>query len=42
MVRVKEYLGRGDGEEMGKIFEFVGLRVGLKLKRLEKDEKREG
>ena len=38
---VNEYLASRDAEEMGKIYEFLGLTVGLNLNSLSKDEKRE-
>lgn len=41
VVTVNEYLASRDAEEMGKIFEFLGLTVGLNLNSLSKDEKRE-
>ncbi|QHQ82460.1 LysR family transcriptional regulator [Bacillus subtilis] len=41
IVTVNEYLASRDAEEMGKIFEFLGLTVGLNLNSLDKDEKRE-
>lgn len=39
IVTVNEYLASRDAEEMGKIFEFLGLTVGLNLNSLDKDEK---
>lgn len=41
IVTVNEYLASRDAEEMGKIYEFLGLTVGLNLNSLSKDEKRE-
>lgn len=38
---VNEYLASRDAEQMGKIFEFLGLTVGLNLNSMSKDEKRE-
>ena len=40
IVTVNEYLASRDAQEMGKIFEFLGLTVGLNLNSLDKDEKR--
>ncbi|MGD6817120.1 preprotein translocase subunit SecA [Metabacillus sp. 84] len=40
VVTVNEYLASRDAVEMGKIFEFLGLTVGLNLNQLTKDEKR--
>lgn len=39
IVTVNEYLASRDAQEMGKIFEFLGLTVGLNLNSLDKDEK---
>ncbi|KKI89226.1 preprotein translocase subunit SecA [Bacillus sp. SA1-12] len=41
VVTVNEYLAGRDAHEMGQIFEFLGLTVGLNLNSLNKDEKRE-
>lgn len=41
VVTVNEYLASRDAEQMGKIFEFLGLTVGLNLNSMSKDEKRE-
>ncbi|MBL3647932.1 preprotein translocase subunit SecA [Bacillus vallismortis] len=41
IVTVNEYLASRDAEQMGEIFEFLGLTVGLNLNSLSKDEKRE-
>ncbi|MGM0876472.1 MAG: preprotein translocase subunit SecA [Bacillota bacterium] len=41
VVTVNEYLASRDAHEMGKLFEFLGLTVGLNLNSLSKDEKRE-
>ncbi|MFC0273377.1 preprotein translocase subunit SecA [Metabacillus herbersteinensis] len=41
IVTVNEYLASRDAHEMGKLFDFLGLTVGLNLNSLEKDEKRE-
>ncbi|MGG3571561.1 preprotein translocase subunit SecA [Bacillus gobiensis] len=41
VVTVNEYLASRDAEEMGRIFEFLGLTVGLNLNSLSKAEKRE-
>ncbi|BBP92593.1 hypothetical protein BsIDN1_62110 [Bacillus safensis] len=40
IVTVNEYLASRDAQEMGKIFEFLGLTVGLNLNSLDKDEKK--
>lgn len=39
VVTVNEYLASRDAEQMGKIFEFLGLTVGLNLNSMSKDEK---
>ena len=39
VVTVNEYLARRDAEQMGKIYEFLGLTVGLNLSGLEKEDK---
>ncbi|WP_243388280.1 preprotein translocase subunit SecA [Bacillus kexueae] len=41
VVTVNEYLASRDANEMGQLFEFLGLTVGLNLNSLTKDEKRE-
>ena len=41
IVTVNEYLSSRDATEMGQLFEFLGLTVGLNLNSLDKDEKRE-
>jgi preprotein translocase subunit SecA len=41
IVTVNEYLASRDAHEMGQLFEFLGLTVGLNLNSLNKDEKRE-
>ncbi|MFB5660927.1 preprotein translocase subunit SecA [Alteribacillus sp. HJP-4] len=41
VVTVNDYLARRDSEEMGKLYNFLGLTVGLNLKGLTKEEKRE-
>lgn len=41
VVTVNEYLASRDAHEMGKLYEFLGLTVGLNLNSLDKDEKRE-
>ncbi|WP_335871574.1 preprotein translocase subunit SecA [Bacillus sp. 2205SS5-2] len=41
VVTVNEYLASRDAEEMGNLFEFLGLTVGLNLNSLTKEEKRE-
>ncbi|HLG26190.1 MAG TPA: preprotein translocase subunit SecA [Paenisporosarcina sp.] len=41
VVTVNEYLASRDAEEMGKLYNFLGLTVGLNLNSLTKDEKRE-
>lgn len=41
VVTVNEYLASRDAEEMGQLFEFLGLTVGLNLNSMNKDEKRE-
>ena len=40
VVTVNEYLASRDAEEMGKLYNFLGLTVGLNLNSLNKDEKR--
>jgi len=41
VVTVNEYLASRDAVEMGKLYDFLGLTVGLNLNSLNKDEKRE-
>ncbi len=41
VVTVNEYLASRDAEEMGKLYNFLGLTVGLNLNSLNKDEKRD-
>lgn len=41
VVTVNEYLASRDAQEMGQLYEFLGLSVGLNLNHLGKDEKRE-
>lgn len=41
VVTVNEYLASRDANEMGELFEFLGLTVGLNLNSLSKEEKRE-
>lgn len=41
VVTVNEYLASRDAAEMGQIYEFLGLTVGLNLNSMDKDEKRE-
>ncbi|PGT83859.1 preprotein translocase subunit SecA [Bacillus sp. AFS040349] len=41
VVTVNEYLASRDANEMGQLYEFLGLTVGLNLNSLDKDEKRE-
>ena len=41
VVTVNDYLARRDATEMGKIYEFLGLSVGLNLHDMTKEEKRE-
>ncbi|MBU9722265.1 MULTISPECIES: preprotein translocase subunit SecA [Bacillaceae] len=41
VVTVNEYLARRDAEEMGKLYNFLGLTVGLNVSGMSKDEKRE-
>ena len=41
VVTVNEYLASRDAAEMGELFNFLGLTVGLNLNSLSKDEKRE-
>ncbi|MBP3308210.1 MAG: preprotein translocase subunit SecA [Clostridia bacterium] len=40
IVTVNEYLARRDMEEMGKVYSFLGLTVGLLTRTYDKDEKR--
>ncbi|KMY51819.1 preprotein translocase subunit SecA [Peribacillus loiseleuriae] len=41
VVTVNEYLASRDAEEMGKLYEFMGLTVGLNLNGMSKEEKQE-
>lgn len=41
VVTVNEYLAKRDATEMGKLYEFLGLTVGLNLNSLSKEEKRQ-
>lgn len=41
VVTVNEYLASRDAMEMGQLYEFLGMSVGLNLNSLSKDEKRE-
>ncbi|WP_438316197.1 preprotein translocase subunit SecA [Sporosarcina sp. FA9] len=41
VVTVNEYLASRDAEEMGNLYEFLGLTVGLNLNSMSKEEKRE-
>ncbi|MDQ0254555.1 preprotein translocase subunit SecA [Evansella vedderi] len=41
VVTVNEYLARRDAEEMGKLYQFLGLTVGLNVSGMSKDEKRD-
>ncbi|MGI2327462.1 preprotein translocase subunit SecA [Planococcus sp. YIM B11945] len=41
VVTVNEYLASRDAEEMGRLYEWLGLSVGLNMNSLTKDEKRE-
>ncbi|KIL42953.1 preprotein translocase subunit SecA [Jeotgalibacillus campisalis] len=41
VVTVNEYLAARDAEEMGQLYNFLGLSVGLNINSLTKDEKRE-
>lgn len=41
VVTVNEYLASRDANEMGQLYEFLGLSVGLNLNSLSKEEKRE-
>ncbi len=41
IVTVNDYLAKRDSEWMGKIYNFLGLKVGLIIHDLEKDERRE-
>ncbi|KUP05244.1 preprotein translocase subunit SecA [Bacillus coahuilensis p1.1.43] len=41
VITVNEYLASRDASEMGKLFEFLGLTVGLNLNSLEKEQKRD-
>ncbi|MDZ5711498.1 preprotein translocase subunit SecA [Jeotgalibacillus haloalkalitolerans] len=41
VVTVNEYLASRDADEMGQLYNFLGLTVGLNLNSMDKDEKRE-
>ncbi len=41
VVTVNEYLASRDAEEMGRLYEFLGLTVGLNLNSMTKEEKKE-
>ena len=41
VVTVNEYLASRDAEEMGELYEFLGITVGLNLNSMSKEEKRE-
>lgn len=41
VITVNEYLASRDAEEMGVLFEFLGMTVGLNLNSMSKEEKRE-
>ena len=41
VVTVNEYLASRDATEMGELYEFLGMTVGLNLNSLSKEEKRE-
>ncbi|QKS72285.1 preprotein translocase subunit SecA [Paenalkalicoccus suaedae] len=41
VVTVNEYLARRDSEEMGKLYNFLGMTVGLNVAGMSKDQKRE-
>ena len=41
VITVNEYLASRDAEEMGKLYEFLGLTVGLNLNSMTKEEKQE-
>lgn len=41
VVTVNEYLASRDAEEMGKVYKFLGLTVGLNLREITPEEKRE-
>ncbi|MCA0986844.1 preprotein translocase subunit SecA [Guptibacillus algicola] len=41
VITVNEYLARRDAEEMGELYHFLGLTVGLNISGLSKDEKAE-
>ncbi|QQK81566.1 preprotein translocase subunit SecA [Salicibibacter cibi] len=41
IVTVNDYLARRDSEDMGRLYHFLGLTVGLNEKGMSKDEKRE-
>ena len=41
IVTVNEYLARRDSEEMGRVYEFLGLKTGLVIRDQTRDEKKE-
>ena len=41
VVTVNEYLASRDASEMGRLYEFLGLKVGLNLNHLTREEKQE-
>lgn len=41
VVTVNEYLARRDAEQMGQLYEFLGLTVGLNISGLDKEDKKE-
>ncbi len=41
VVTVNEYLAKRDSEEMGRIYKYLGLSVGLNMRELTKEQKRE-
>src|SRR5699024_5196310 len=41
IITVNEYLADRDAREMGKLFEFLGLSVGLNISGMSKEEKKE-
>ena len=41
VITVNEYLAKRDSEWMGKVYKFLGLKVGLVLSRMEKKEKQD-
>src|SRR5690606_37243421 len=41
VITVNEYLAERDSREMGELYEFLGLTVGLKINSMTKEQKRE-